>query len=519
MDPLGVSFKGTEGSGEAQILGKPSSFDPVEFIRQDQNRMDLYRRRRAAQFEKDYERGLKDYDLGNLKAWEDSQTYKELAGDVRDVESAYSYLASNGFNLSRPRSDEEITYKKAIDKRMDEIRERADIYKLTGDEFHKLQGEIATQSTVDESKRTMNVDQTRQKAMQALSIGDPIERLKAIRESRTFKPLPVDLTGYVSKAFKGMPGLREKEKTVDIKEDPATGKIIQTTWKGWNPDEVRDTFDTIYEQAPDNVRTHIAEQTQKDNTLYHTNKSPQQWLYDTYGPSEKGETKKSIHGKGGDFIMDFGSGIPEKDDNGKFLVSNNKSWLWSNKQGASSEFISPVTFYLSDIFRTGSDKINLMVSPNTKNVSTGKPTDAGQVYESMPTMIAFYPIADQEIEVPGQGFIDRGERIDAAAQKMIDDMNSGMRSGETLKYHYEPFMVDKVDFSQRWTPDETVKSWDDTYIRPYDEVKDALRKIKKKDKFAFEKYYQAIEEARQQLNRDRYEGILGPKEDKPEPKF
>lgn len=507
IDPGHTVFRGAEGTGEAQLLGSPSTFDPVQFM--ERNRYtDMYMRgQQNKQKAESIEKGLKDLDIKDLKKWQDEEGYNDIMKRRSDLEQAYIYLSSpygKGLNLTTPQTEEDIQAYKMIKEGMTDLQGRADVYMKRGEVSDNLD-EIVRK----DKEGRVDQDYVREQLGLAMSEKDPRKSLEILQGAMRYKPEDVDWIKWASDNVGDYVQL-DKNFSFGVNED--TGRVTTKTWENYNMAKVKKGLGRMYDNMNQDQKKQWGEKHKADKGIYDDGMSPKEYFVHAFTPEQ---VKKRTGTQGGKLDTGVGSsGWPQKDASGAYTEVPETLTYASETTGEPAEYVSPYTFSLSPLFKTAKDDVALTTGTNTRLADTNEQLGkAGQSYMSKGQRIVLLPVADQDIEMGyevGAMTVKKGQRLTA---EQVDYMNNmSMEQKARYSYTYEPYYDDLTYIKQRmagggegpFEDDASPVSYNESSYRPYfGQVQNTL-----KSKFGDE-LDKSIMEIYNQLKKDRFEGILG----------
>jgi len=503
LDPYSLSYGRQEGSGEAQVFGK-SSFDPVKYTERTLQFNMALAQQRKKKLDEAYKEGKKELKFDEIAEWDDEQTSADLQERMQNVKKEFTGAYMTGANVMYPTTRAEAEFKNKLTKEVAKINQDVKLHNY-GKEVHEdLQKQIAAQILLPEDERTLDIEATRAKALEAIAIGDPQDKIAALRESRVFKQPTIDILDYTNKHVPKW--LKEKEEFKGLRIDKATGKVLSDTTEGYEQADVEKAFGEIYDNMPETHQIQLKRKQDNEKTIYGDDgRSPRQYYIEEYGyPTSK---HKKVAVRGGTSKAAGEVPGPPRDENNQFIPTNDVGHIYTPATGQVEEYGSQVTFHLQDIFPKNTEAIPLSVTDDTRYKTQNLELEPGRTYFSMPTRVSFYPVADEDM-----GNIKAGERITAQGMQILLDAQKKLAGTELMpnpKFHYEPFLEEKISFDQQIIDEDTIKTWKDSFIRPYWEVANALKQKKDKDgNYPFVDIDTQIREAYNQLNRDLSKGLL-----------
>lgn len=519
IDPGHTVFRGAEGTGEAQLLGRPSTFDPVQFMEQNRYADQFARGESRKQKATDVREGLKNLEFEDLKKWDDAKTYENLTKRQRDIQSAYVYLSSpygKGLNLSIPQTEEDDAAARMMKEQTDQLAGDAQLYMLRG----KRREELMKLKLADKEGRIDEEHFNEQMALSMEARDDPTKSLALMEGALRYKPEEMDWIKWVGANIGDYVKL---DKSFDFGFDEETGRVTTKTWENYDMAKVKKGLGRMYDnmneqQHTDWERKHKTDQSQN---IYAKKSSPKEYFIQAFTPEQ---VKKRTGSMGGPMETGAGgSAWPQKDTSGNYVEVPETLTYASETTGEPAEYLSPYTFSLSNLFKTAKDDVPLTTGVNTRladsNEQLGKP---GQSYMSKGQRIVFLPVADQDIPMGyevGAETVKKGQRLTA---EQVDYLNEMAREqGSPYGFTYEPYYDDLTYIKQRMAGGEDDEafgdvarpvSYNESSYRPY--WGQAQNSIKSKFGGELDK---SIIEVYEQLKKRKFkaEGILGGAPQKP----
>lgn len=501
-----------------------SSYDPIAAVRQLRLEKAKIGDARAAKLAKDYEDGLKKYTM-DIKSWDDEKGYAELSGDVENLKKNFTSLSrEKGLNLTKPSSSDEIMVSRALDKKMADIKHKADVWEIQKQKIDDVTKTLTSQLQKPEDERDIDVEATINNIEQwKKSEGGILQRDQNMPNLIVGKSRPVDVGKYMLDAIpKFVPGTDKLVTGWSV--DSTTGRITKSTWEGVDPKRAKEGILKAYGAAPANVKNAI-------DRMYEADKSTlldkSDWIVDRYGPSY-GE-KKDKSASGGTGSQGGGSILPVKDENGNYPLQPQIRDIYFPTKGAATDkmysFESVGRVPIGAMF--GFKNISFVGSVNNMNTETGDKESVGKAVPATPVELNMMPVASKEMSIEvtdpktGEKTIEtfgKGERIPQHVMEAIRRANNAAHdAGQAPTYltEYQPFVTlglsykqvkpgapegDLGAFNVYLSSDGRTQSYTATSIVPYDEIKQDLIAGARENKGDWKPYDDYITEMRNQLN-------------------
>jgi len=478
--------------------------DPEALARSERRteRFRLAREGRRQKIRGSLKEGLSKFDVGELEAWQDTEGYDEITGNLEELRQRFTVLQTRGYDLSQPRTKEEFRLSKKMNDAFVQVQKKADLYKLNKALFSDLRNKLESQKLLEEHERTIDVEATEKKLMEMLeapTIGKMNELLT--KGAYISKAKPIDLQeNYSTMLDQVMTG---QESWKESKTDPETGKIIEKSVAGTSNKSLKAANKKLIKTMPERVLKQYKADYEAD--LYKEGKSFEDWMM-RYSPVSL--KKVSIEEEK---VKVVGT-EPPKDEKGDVIWTEPTKAYYSVLHKENVDYKSKASIDFANVFKKS---ILIPILPETINVKTGE--SEGAQGEEQPTEVIrldFYPVAEEEIKsfrTPGPRgagrtrTVPKGEKIPVATMEFIERENKA--AGRSLyKIRQEPFVDLRIVFTKIPILSEDgekkgeeelkyIKTFGRSSIIPYNKLKEFLT-----GKEGFAPYDEAIRKMDKELN-------------------
>ena len=462
-------------------------------------------------------------EMDDLKAWEDDRNFKEITGEMRDLEKIWNQSFSAGYNIANPSTEKEQILAKKFTEKRDKVKQASDLYARQGDAV-KSAWDAMQEKGVDKGK-------TRQKIMDYVDYeGDIFERAKQVPNLVVYEKEPVDIIKTISE---GISQYTTVEKSVmEDAIDPETGKIKKITWTGIPAAKRAEALEQIWSYSSDDFKEGVKDVMMGDisNNLDPNKKED---LHDYFikefknvkSGSKVEETFYSL--AGGGFGISIGSGIPKKDAQGMFVGNPDTVLIHNTDQNGPVEHTSPYAINFQGVFKaTPSDAVAVDVTEDLINTQDGLPEEKAGNYSILPTKVIWLPVSDEDVDLNTQASPWKGPIQNifypntAYKNKPITDKQFGeiekindrlTGSGTRIGYRWVPYFMVRTKYGLVEQGDD-ISSFNRSDYVPYGVIKDDIKaKVNSMKDVDWNEYEQAISEISEYLNSNIFDPRKGKK--------
>lgn len=456
-------------------------------------------------------------EMDDLKAWEDDRNFREITGDMRDLEKIWNQSFSAGYNIANPSTEKEQILAKKFAEKRDKVKQASDLY--------TRQGEAVLSAWDAMQEEGVDKEKTRQKIMDYVDYeGDIFERAKQVPNLVVYEKEPVDIIKMVSE---GISQYTTVEKGAESFIDEETGKIKKKTWTSIPAPKRAEALEQIWSYSGDDFKEGVKDVMRGDisNNLDPNKKED---LHDYFikefknvkSGSKVEETFYSL--AGGGIGISIGSGIPERDTQGMFIGNPDTVLIHNADQNTPVEHTSPYAINLQGIFKaTPSDAVAVDVTEDLINTQDGLPEEKAGNYSILPTKVIWLPVANDDVDLniqasPWKGPIQnifylmntyKNKPITDRQFTEVEKINDRLTgSGTRIGYRWVPYFMVRTKYGLVEQGDD-ISSFNRSDYVPYDVIKDDIKaKVGGMKDVSWDEYEQSISEITKQMN----QGIFDP---------
>lgn len=283
------------------VVLQNSSISPQESYDRS---MDRYKLKQQAEIRRRNEIavGLESLML-DVKAWEDKAGFEEIMKDHQRIINGYLELSKAGLNLTAPKTEREVTAFKAIQDSHNKIMQKVDVYDRNKKQFDVVM-ELEKQDLArDPSEQKIDHAATRSNLERQLATGGILDREFNMASLLVYKPDIGDVIKYTKEYEDYLP---KPTRIIEPYVDPETGQAGTREVERLTKEQQREMEDklrTRYRTAPDNIKTAVKMQKEKDKTLDVL--SDEDYYVSMFSPEYKTTMSNKLSGKSGGLSFDF----------------------------------------------------------------------------------------------------------------------------------------------------------------------------------------------------------------------